>query len=153
MDRLQGKQRSRGQIFSSASRSLRALTFLILLSLCALFLWKPALDGLRVIVGGGLGTGSTASAAFASPKVAAATSPRRSAAVESEKPSNSVEPEAGAATQSYWPDLVGVEGGEAVAKIKKDRPHLKVFAIPEGSLVTMDVSPPIERVATPTIHR
>ena len=43
-----------------------------------------------------------------------------------------------ASSKSYWPDLVGFKGEEAVAAIKKDRPYLQVFVIPEGSIVTMD---------------
>eukprot|EP00601_Ochromonadales_sp_CCMP2298_P005869 CAMPEP_0173192826 /NCGR_PEP_ID=MMETSP1141-20130122/13627_1 /TAXON_ID=483371 /ORGANISM="non described non described, Strain CCMP2298" /LENGTH=75 /DNA_ID=CAMNT_0014117111 /DNA_START=172 /DNA_END=399 /DNA_ORIENTATION=+ len=37
-----------------------------------------------------------------------------------------------------WPGAVGQNAEEAVAIIKRDRPDVKVVALPAGSMVTMD---------------
>jgi hypothetical protein len=37
-----------------------------------------------------------------------------------------------------WPGAVGQNAEEAMAIIKRDRPDIKIVAVPEGSMVTMD---------------
>mmetsp|Transcript_14620 Transcript_14620/g.21560 ORF Transcript_14620/g.21560 Transcript_14620/m.21560 type:complete len:91 (-) Transcript_14620:327-599(-) len=37
-----------------------------------------------------------------------------------------------------WPDLVGMSGEEAKAKLEEEHPGLTVQVIPEGSMMTMD---------------
>mmetsp|Transcript_6980 Transcript_6980/g.10647 ORF Transcript_6980/g.10647 Transcript_6980/m.10647 type:complete len:131 (+) Transcript_6980:80-472(+) len=46
-----------------------------------------------------------------------------------------------------WPELVGVDGKEAKAKIEKERPDLKLVAtIPSGYMVTADYRPDRVRI-------
>ena len=37
-----------------------------------------------------------------------------------------------------WPDLVGTKADDALLKIQKDRPDVKITIIPQGSMVTAD---------------
>ena len=37
-----------------------------------------------------------------------------------------------------WPDLVGTKADDALLKIQKDRPDVKITIIPQGSMVTTD---------------
>ncbi|KAM0937608.1 putative proteinase inhibitor I13, potato inhibitor I [Dioscorea sansibarensis] len=40
--------------------------------------------------------------------------------------------------KSSWPELLGVEGEQAVAVIEKENEHVKAIIVEEGSIVTPD---------------
>ena len=39
---------------------------------------------------------------------------------------------------SHWPELVGMVGSDAMARIQSARPGLKISLIPNGAMVTAD---------------
>mmetsp|Transcript_93180 Transcript_93180/g.268188 ORF Transcript_93180/g.268188 Transcript_93180/m.268188 type:complete len:131 (-) Transcript_93180:30-422(-) len=41
-------------------------------------------------------------------------------------------------SKNSWPELVGLDGQEAKAKLEEQEPDKKIFLIPEGRMVTMD---------------
>lgn len=45
------------------------------------------------------------------------------------------------APMKIWPELVGLSGEEAKAKILSENPSYEVFLLPENSFVTMDYRP------------
>eukprot|EP01038_Epipyxis_sp_PR26KG_P017539 gene17539-24326_t len=40
--------------------------------------------------------------------------------------------------KSRWPHLVGKQSSEAMEHIKSERPDIRIFEVPQGSMVTMD---------------